>query len=375
MKFTQITDKLNYPAKYRGKLSTLHAGIITYVIENFQNKGSYRSQVIGLLNTISYYILEGDTLPSDWSITNPFENLDIVSQYVCEDRLNPDKLFIRTRDVEWDIEAKDHPTEAVEAYAEVKNTKNTKKSRKVTAESAPTPKEHLYIRPPTVPQFDTSKPWLKQSVNGIHYTIYTSLPEIPTQQCQISVTSDVSKMTTADCMKLYPNCHIRTRPAAMYVEHPGLTLDEDVGILIPIIGFSPSQIKDNIVRYPHWFKLTRVIDDNVVSFYLHIEIDGKLYDTLEVWNSIPESKQMPRNADFIKEYVVRRYLLERDLQGVKHNYPIFGTLDPFLTLFTTPDNYKDMGYPDAAEYARQCVVSRVNYKSSRNPIIRQVKYG
>lgn len=371
MKFTQITDKLNYPARCKGKLSTLHSGVITYVMDNFQNKGSYKSQVTSLLNTLSYYIIENDSLPSDWSIKSPFDNLDILPQDVCEDRLKRDKLFLRARDIEWDVQVKEKvSTKDVAPIEEKKKIIENKSAQKLE----PTPKENLYIRPPMIPQFDVSKPWLQQVANNVPYIIYTSLPEIPTQQCQISVTTDINKMTTADCMKLYPNCFIKTRPAIMYTQHSGLTLDEDVGILIPIIGFSPSQIKDNIIKYPHWFKLTRMVEDKLVSFYLHIEINGKLYDTLEVWDSIPESKQIPRNAEFIKEYVVRRYLLERDLNKVEHNYPLFGSFDPFLTLFTTPTNYQNMGYIDVAEYAKKCVQARVNYKRTRNPILRQVAY-
>lgn len=179
-------------------------------------------------------------------------------------------------------------------------------------------------------------------------------------------------MTIMDMMKLYPNHFIRTRAATMYENHDGLTLDDDIGIILPIVGFSPTQVKDNIIKYPHIYKLTRYMNNKFTSFYSNIEIDGELHDTLSIWDSLPDSKKMPRNSEFIKEYVVRRYLLERDILGVEHKYPLFGTLEPFLTLFTTSDDYIRLGYTDVTDIAKQCVISRVSYKRSRNPILRMV---
>ena len=82
---------------------------------------------------------------------------------------------------------------------------------------------------------------------------------------------------------------------------------------------------------------------------------------------------IPYNSDYIKEYVIRRYLLERDVDNIKHNYPLFGTLDPFLTLFTTVEDYINYGYTDVEDIGRQCVKARVAYKQSRNPILRRLK--
>jgi hypothetical protein len=118
----------------------------------------------------------------------------------------------------------------------------------------------------------------------------------------------------------------------------------------------------------------REIDGKQCSFYSHIEIDGKLVNILDIWDELPESQIIPKQADFIKEYVVRRYLLERDIDGIKHKYPMFGDLDPFLTLPLTIADYKDFGYTDAVKLARQCVASRVNYKVSRNPIVRRLEH-
>lgn len=385
MKFTQITDKLNYPPEIRGELSTLHASIITYVMSNFRNVGSYKSQVVETLNTISHYMVEHNSLPSDWSPDSPLENLEFIDQSECEKKLGA--LFLRARNISWDVEeSAKQPMESPD-FPEVPSIVVDKPAPKVNTSVAPnieasvdvpkkkvtpTPKDHLYMRPPTIPQFDIKQPWLQQMVNNTPYVIYKSLPEIPVIQNQVSVTTDVDRMTTSDFMKLYPNCFIKTRPTIMYEACSGLTLDPDVGLVIPIVGFSPNQVRDNIIKYPNWFKLTRLIDGKFVNFYNHIELNGELHETLSVWDELPESKQIPRTSEFIKEYVVRRYLLERDLKGINHKYPMFGTFEPYMVLFTSADEYKRLGYKDVAEYGKLCVIARVNYKRSRNPILRQV---
>lgn len=381
VKFTQLPDKLVYPARIRAKLSTLHSDVITYVVSNFKNTAKYKRQVVDTLNTISVYIKNNDALPSDWSVSNPLTNLELLDSSFCEDTLG--NLCIKVKDIIWDVQESETDeqistdtvvTAKTSSEDTVTSSKvvNVKPKRDIGVVVSPTPKENLYIKPPTIPQFDASKPWLQSQLNQNIYTIYESLPIIPVNQSQISVTTDVSKMTIMDMMKLYPNHFIRTRAATMYENHDGLTLDDDIGIILPIVGFSPTQVKDNIIKYPHIYKLTRYMNNKFTSFYSNIEIDGELHDTLSIWGSLPDSKKMPRNSEFIKEYVVRRYLLERDILGVEHKYPLFGTLEPFLTLFTTSDDYIRLGYTDVTDIAKQCVISRVSYKRSRNPILRMV---
>lgn len=381
VKFTQLPDKLIYPARIRAKLSTLHSGVITYVVSNFKNTAKYKRQIVDTLNTISVYIKNNDALPSDWSVSNPLTNLELLDSSFCEDTLG--NLCIKVKDIIWDVQESETDeqisTDTVvtaktlsEDTVTSSKVVNVKPKRDIGVVVSPTPKENLYIKPPTIPQFDASKPWLQSQLNQNVYTIYESLPIIPVNQSQISVTTDVSKMTIMDMMKLYPNHFIRTRAATMYENHDGLTLDDDIGIILPIVGFSPTQVKDNIIKYPHIYKLTRYMNNKFTSFYSNIEIDGELHDTLSIWDNLPDSKKMPRNSEFIKEYVVRRYLLERDILGVEHKYPLFGTLEPFLTLFTTSDDYIRLGYTDVTDIAKQCVISRVSYKRSRNPILRMV---
>lgn len=360
MKFTQITESLMYPIKYKAILSTLHAEIISYTIEHFRSTNKFKEKVIRTLNTISYFIINGDTLPSSWSSSNPFTNIELIDDDTCESTLG--KLYITFNNIAWDIRE-------LETLTVVKNAKS---SPVITKPQASTPKEDLYLRPPVFPQFDYSKPWLNVNMDGEQYTIYTSLPEIPENQSQISVTTNADRLTKADLLHLFPNQFIRTRAQVMYEPHVGLEIDDRLGVILPIEGFTLKQVRDNIIQYPHFYKLKRFLNGQFVIFYSNIEIDGELLDTLEVWDSLPESKVIPKTSEYIKEYVVRRYLLERDILGIEHKFPLFGTLDPFLTLFSTPEDYRLFGYTDSAELAKKCVLSRVSYKQSRNPIIRKV---
>ena len=122
----------------------------------------------------------------------------------------------------------------------------------------------------------------------------------------------------------------------------------------------------------HIFRLLKETNDGVATFYSTIEIDGQLQNVLDIWDTLPESKVIPKTADFLKEYVVRRYLLERDVKKINHKYPLYGSLDPFLTLFTTPEEYSKLGYKDCEDLARKCVQARIRYKQSRNPILRRI---
>ena len=66
----------------------------------------------------------------------------------------------------------------------------------------------------------------------------------------------------------------------------------------------------------------------------------------------------------LKEYVIRRYLLERD-NGVEHKYKLRGNLQPYITLFAPPEFYNT----DPVELARTAVKARVEFLRSRNPYL------
>lgn len=411
IKFTDISEKYKVNRAYKGKLSELHALVITYVVNNFRNSKKYKEKVVYALNVITYSVYAEERLPFEWSSKSPLVNIPDIDVELIEETLGD--ILLTVDSIEWDVK----PTSNIE-YEDIENAtdkisssnlENKKANQKQESSNffipqdnsigakiseygrsnnisdvnklsnrtasiiiSPTPKQDLYIQPPTIPQFDHNRPWLREFDGVDNLVIYTTLPEIPTKQNQISVTTDVTKMRYDELMKLYPNCNIHTRASVMYEPLEGVDLDPDIGLIIPIEGFTKDQIIDNIIRYPHIFKLVREVDSKHYSFYSHIEIDGELKGTLDVWDSLPEAKILPRQAEFVKEYVVRRYLLERDINKIEHKYPVFGTFDQFLTLFMPSDDYIRRGYTNVEEIAKQCVLSRVSYKQSRNPVIRRL---
>lgn len=367
IKFSQLSDKLRYPKSVKGQLSTLHAEVISYVCSHFSRSYSYRKCVVNTMNSLSYYILSGDSLPPSWASNNPLEGLPLIDSDICKDVIG--SLYILEKDVLWDIDPADCDVQSPLSKTPTSLINvDSKPSPSTTNFIDPTPKQDLYIQPPVTPTFRYDKPWMSYKVNGEPFVIYTSLPEIPTKQNEISVTTDVNKLTDSDLLNLYPNRFIQTRAKEMYSPHPNMLYDDCLGSILRIDGFTDDQLKDNIVRYPHIFRLYKVVNEDIVSFYNTVEIDGKLYDTKDVWADITS---YPYSSDFAKEYTVRRYLLERDVAQIDHKYPIFGSLDPFLTLFTTPKDYQNLGYNDPIEMAKQCVIARVKYKQSRNPMIRK----
>ena len=378
MEFSQITARFPYPRHVKAELSTLHADVIAYVTTIYDGSHDLRTKTIRLLNTITRYIIDGDTFPENWSSTkSPFDNIEIEDALILKDQLN--SLYIDPRSVNWDIQivtansgvTKSSTTSSVPL---VPNTKITTKSSTTKVKLfQETDKRDLYIQPPTVPQFDINKPWMSTVIDGTVYCIYTSIPEIPTKQNEISVSTDVNRMSESQLLNLYPSNFIRTRPPVMYEPRPEFSYHPKLGLILPIEGFSESDLIDNIVKYPHLFKLFKVKDNEAISFYTTIEINGELYNIADVWKELPDTSIIPYTADFVKEYIVRRYLLERDIKGVEHKYPMYGDLNPYLTLFTSAPEYVQMGYTNVVDMARQCVESRVAYKRSRNPVIRRIE--
>lgn len=405
IKFTNISDKYEVQRGFKAVISSLHADIITYVTENFRDSRKYKEQVVRALNTVTYKVYSGEGVDSSWKLSSPLVNIPEVPEDYMEETLGD--ILLTAEGIDWNIKptntcidlpeenkgaVKSNSTKAKQSAASkvtksstddkkkvaystpVTNESNASTNKGITASVviSPTPKQDLYIQPPVVPQFDYKRPWLRGTEGADSLVIYTTLPEIPTRQNEISVSTDISKMRTSELMNLYPNCIIHTRASVMYEPVEGIELDSELGLILPIEGFTREQVIDNIIRYPHIFKLVRVVDNTHYSFYSRIEIEGELHGTLDIWDELPEASVIPCQAEFVKEYVVRRYLLERDVKGIKHRYPIYGTFEPFLTLFMPSDRYIHRGYVDTEQIARQCVTSRVSYKQSRNPIIRRL---
>lgn len=376
--FSQIPAKFNYPRHVKGKLSSLHSDIITYVSTIYDGSHDLRNRTIRLLNTLTRYIIEGDTFPENWSSTkNPFEGIEIEDELSLKENL--EKLYINPKDVHWDIspvsESVVMPTNKLaKPVKSVQSSSGTNKPSTTHIKIAPeTDKSDLYISPPTVPQFDVNKPWVSAVIDGTVYCIYTSVPAIPTKQNEVSATTDSSLMKDEHLLRLYPKNFIKTRSPSMYNPVEGLKCHPQLGIIIPIAGFTENQLIDNLIKYPHLFKLSKMKDEEVISFYNTIEIDGELMKVSDVWKELPDTSKIPYTADFVKEYVVRRYLLERDVKKIQHRFPMYGTLDPYLTLFSTTSDYISWGHTRVVDIARQCVDARVSYKRSRNPVLRRVE--
>lgn len=373
IQFTQIPARLNYPKNIKGDLSTIHSSMVTYVQRSFVDTNKYKRQVIKGMNIISYMKIRGDSFPMGWNIEKPFDSLDTsIDEDELKTFLSPYDLYLEANKIQWDLVENSGVVNApVVSARAVQQTTNTILS--VESVTNPTDKSDLYIMPPIIPRFDVNQPYLSENIDGEQYVIYSSLPSIPTKQNEISLTTDISKITSIDLLKLFPNRLIQTRSPALYQPVPSLPFDPKLGCILPISGFTEEQVRDNIIRYPHLFRLSKCKDNEIIGFYSTIEISGELFRISSVWKDLPESNSIPFQSDFVKEYVVRRYLLERDINHVEHRYPMYGKLDPFLTLFTTPDDYAEFGYADSIELAKQCVLSRVSYKQSRNPILRRLQ--
>lgn len=368
----------SYPSTVRAMLSTAHGNVVSQFISAGKSDAASKKKVVHILNCISYMFLSGDSISPSWSIDDPMSTYKDIDEDILETFLSKYNLYISSsKEVDWKSAVSEMKVDESHESIAIDNFSRSKSSLEATVTTQesitnPTDKSDLYIQSPTVPQFDSKSVWASGFVDGTQYCIYSSLPKVPTKQNEISVTTDVNIMTDSELRKLFPNKLIRTRATSMYEGQTNLRLDPILGVILPIEGYTEDELVDNLIKYPHLFRLTREIDGELKSFYNSIEIDGELYNITDVWKDLPESKYIPYSKDFLKEYVVRRYLLERDIKGIQHRYSMYGSLDPYLTLFTSIQDYINMGRKDILDIARQCVQARVNYKRTRNPILRRI---
>ena len=102
IEFSQIPVKLNYPRHLKGKLSSLHSDVITYVSGVYDGSHSFRTKTIRLLNTITRYVVDGDVFPSSWSSAeSPFEDIEIEDEFSLKENLG--NLYINPKAVNFDI--------------------------------------------------------------------------------------------------------------------------------------------------------------------------------------------------------------------------------------------------------------------------------
>lgn len=238
-------------------------------------------------------------------------------------------------------------------------------------------------------RFDTSRVWKKVYDDcGRPMNMYATLPIIPKKQRDISVTTNVDRMSKSELLNLYP----KISPVNGFRSHPifrqqyeGFTTDPIFGFIPKIEGFTEEQVIDNIIKYPSLDSTTRLkIRPKTTNmkypqpFYHDIEIDGELIDckkiTEEICERIPDiSRFIHAGAAYypiIWDYIVRRYLLERDILHMEHKYPMYGDLQPFASLCLSADEYVKRGYTDdIEEFAYNHVKSRIHYLESINPVI------
>lgn len=397
IKFTSISENYQVRKAFKGTLSSMHSSVITYVVKHYQGTAKYKEKVVRILNTITYAVYAAEPLPFDWSPQNPFVNVPNIDNDTIKSVLGD--IYLTVDAIDWDLKVVEEPDEepkvTVKAVSEPKPSPAQKPTNKNIISVAkpkfqpidseikksefvvnPTDPLDIYLQAPEVPQFDFNKPFM-QGVDGADkLVVYTTLPEIPTKQREISATTDVNKMSESDLLKLFPNHLIQTRAQAMY-ENIGLPQDAQFGNIIPIEGYTNEQILKCIIEYPHLYKLARhqkglQSNTDYPSFYGWMEINGELIPTMDIWDTLDISTQIPRQAEYVKEYVVRKYLLDRDVGHIYFKYPLYGELMPFLTLVMPAEEYVKRGY-NPIEIARQCVISRVAFKQSRNPVIRRLK--
>lgn len=210
---------------------------------------------------------------------------------------------------------------------------------------------------------------------GREMKVYYSHPIIPTKQNEITITTPYDQISDMDLLKLFPDHFIRTRLDIMYEPQEGFTVHPKLGFIPKISGFTEEQVIDNIIKYPRFCHIFRMIDDpdrfrgeKRISFISRIEVDGELLRLKEAINTVEDMKNLPDINVFYYDYIVRRYLLERDYHTVEHKYPLDGYLQPFTVLFMTPEEYAELGYTDALDLAKQCVKHRVQFYQSIHPL-------
>ena len=378
MDFTQIPSKLRYPPKLRAKLSSMHSNLISYFMFNCDHNRKTKHDIIRAINYVTYCTVCGDNYDENWNINNPLVGIEACFDESAVHSAIGD-LWIEYADVQWDIESDSRTSEAVPADSVRVVQKTIVPTQIINAPivqqqtiKQPTPNEDLWLRSRDIPRFDSSiSPWLHTIRDGREFTIYRSFPAVPKRQRDITITTDVNEMSSSDISALYPDHLIRTRKPCMYENLTGFEMHPEFGLILKFKGFQRKHIVDNLIKYPHLYLIKRIVDGERVNFWQFIEIDGKLERTDTVWDTLPDTKNLPKTKEFMQEYVVRRYLLERDIKKIEHMSKMECDLQPFLTLFMPEIDYIKNGYESIG---REHVLSRIRYLQSMNPMLKSI-YG
>lgn len=416
IKLSAVPEIIGKGTPKYNKLSEFLSELVRNAADNFENTKKFKQGVVDIINIYSYnLIVERQVNP------NGFNGFNISDYPHIEEDLCP--WYLTVDAIDWDVEEstsannKKSISELSSSHNKAESNNVIQKSSKIESSTVKKPKTtskistrsdstkpsatnkmDLYIQPPTYPQLDINKLWMTgyDRANSKMIGIFESLPEVPTCQREISSTTQLADMTKADFINLYPTHLIHTRTPELYIKYDGYNLDydDDLGALLPIGNgkYTREQLIDNIIRYPHLHNIRREYKDTGITvskyrddgtihpLYLYIEIDGQLLSIKDVWNTdiLPETKNIPPRTEYIRDYVVRRYLLERDIDHIQHKYPMMCDLRPYLTLFMPPEEYLSRGYikdidKGAVDLAKQCVESRILYHQSSNPMIRRIQ--
>lgn len=390
MRFSEIGEVVQYPPQYKAKIQTVVSDIISYVSTHIPERLQGKRDIISCINRIAYLIISGDGIPVGWSVDMLCDGLPTVSDTTIMDTLG--NCFIYLTDVVWDIQE----NSAVMAAPKIVtlSSLNSGTIPSIHTDKAVTPTvgnstvekstvdstiEDIALYP-KAPQFDIKNINMSKVVDDLQYVLYNSVPTIPTRQCEISMTTNVDAMTDKELLALFPNRILYPRSAELYAEIDGVERDDILGNLITVGGWSKKQMIDNIIRYPYIHNLKRLGRTpngyRQVDFWKYMEVDGEMHKTLDVWDTHKKFSGLPKNKAVIEDVVVRNYLLKQSSKSKdKYQFGIYGELLPHLMLFLPIDVYADFGYKDPVDLARQCVISRVAYIRSRNPVLQKLTEG
>ena len=214
------------------------------------------------------------------------------------------------------------------------------------------------------------KVWHSGTYDGETYVIGTSLPEIPELQCDVSITTNVDRMTEADLIHLYPTREFKEFRHHMVDKFEGCPFDKLVSSYVPIPGYTHEQLIQNIIKYPFPHEYRRFINDQFVDVWKQVEIEGELVDIVKAFDQSELYGKVQRCRRVLQEYGYRKAMLDLEY-GKEVNYPLIGDIQPYLALVFPEYVYKELGY-DTVELARKSVISRVSLLRSVNPVIRRI---
>lgn len=364
---TQVSVPNNVRSKL-SKLASLHSDIIEYVNTNFKNSNQFKRLIINVINSVTYYVLRGDYIEYNLTTDVGVNSVMLVDDSLLKKSIG--NLYVDFNNIDWDSDNFESTHSDLhtdfEPVVDVASESSIDPTNKVSSES------DISLSFPKVPRFDPNKVWaIGKDIYGRLIPIHPTLPEIPTVQNEISITTDVSKFSKQDLLNLFPNKRLKPRHDELYQKIDGFEWDPVLGYIPKILDFTKEQIVENLIKYPKFNYMYREFgEDNRVNFTSFLESNENLVPLKVAVEVVPDMVALPKSKIFYMDYIVRRYLLERDVLGIEHKFPMYGTFDPFMTLFTTMEEYAALGYSDFESMAKQCVIGRVKFYQSRNPLVR-----